>query len=194
MIRKVILLLVIFSMIVPSAVYAISYTDIEIGQNGLTSADNGVKATADVSVDFKNISYFEIGFLSSEYSGSGNLPLSNSAIVMEVGDDGVATGSVYVYWGYATNDYFNINLSITDLGSEEGDEIGLEATVEDETVTSESPYKWEFNTNNNGRYTSEFNRGVIVDFKTTESVYGKKAVDYTGTLTLTITTDQGGKV
>ena len=147
MIRKVIFILVIFSMIVPFAVYAVSYTDIEIGQNGLTSADNGVKATADVSVDFRNISYFEIGFLSSEYSGSGNLPLSNSAIAMEVGDDGVATGSVYVYWGYATNDYFNINLSIAPLVSGNGDEIDLEAVVKGETVTSESPYKSKYGSN-----------------------------------------------
>lgn len=194
MTKKSFLIFMIFSVFVLSAVNSVSYTDVEIGQNGLDSTYNGVKATADVSVDFGRISYFEAGFLTSQYTGSGNLPLSNSDIVMNVGDDGIATGSVYVYWGYASNDYFNISLGVSPLTSEEDDEIALEATIGETTVTSETPYKWEFNTGEDGRYTSAFEPGVLVEFKTAEAVYGEKAVDYTGTLTLTITTDQGGNV
>ena len=160
--------------------------------------NSGTAMTAQVPVTLNpsQINYFETGFITQPYSGDGSPSVSNDVLVLELGDDGYATGSIYVYWVYATSDNVAINLAISKLksapdSSGTSSQIDWSVSCNGKTITSadspeaDSPEQIVLLNDGTG-----FNKGADgttkLDITTTESVDGKPAVDYQGTITLKV--------
>ena len=170
--------------------------------------NSGTAMTAQVPVTLNpsQINYFETGFITQPYSGEGSPSVSNDVLVLELGDDGYATGSIYVYWVYATSDNVAINLSISDLASAPdssgtSSQIDWSVSCNGKTITSadspeadspeadspeaDSPEQI-VQLNDGTGFKKGANGTTKLDITTTESVDGKPAVDYQGTITLKV--------
>lgn len=159
--------------------------------------NSGTAMTAQVPVTLNpsQINYFETGFITQPYYGKGSPSVSNDVLVLELGEDGYATGSIYVYWVYATSDNVAINLSISKLASDPdsgtSSKIGWSVSCNGKTITSadspEADSPEQIVQLNDG---TGFKKGADgttkLDITTTESVDGKPAVDYQGTITLKV--------
>ena len=160
--------------------------------------NSGTAMTAQVPVTLNpsQINYFETGFITQPYSGEGSPSVSNDVLVLELGDDGYATGSIYVYWVYATSDNVAINLAISKLksapdSSGTSSQIDWSVSCNGKTITSadspEADSPEQIVQLNDG---TGFKKGADgttkLDITTTESVDGKPAVDYQGTITLKV--------
>lgn len=160
--------------------------------------NSGTAMTAQVPVTLNpsQINYFETGFITQPYSGDGSPSVSNDVLVLELGDDGYATGSIYVYWVYATSDNVAINLAISKLksapdSSGTSSQIDWSVSCNGKTITSadspEADSPEQIVQLNDG---TGFKKGADgttkLDITTTESVDGKPAVDYQGTITLKV--------
>ena len=155
--------------------------------------NSGTAMTAQVPVTLNpsQINYFETGFITQPYYGKGSPSVSNDVLVLELGDDGYATGSIYVYWVYATSDNVAINLSISDLASAPdssgtSSQIDWSVSYEETTITpTNGPVQIVHLNDGTG-----FAKGAVwmtkLDIKTTESLDGKPAVDHQGTITLKV--------
>lgn len=154
--------------------------------------NSGTPMTAQVPVTLNpsQINYFETGFITQPYSGEGSPSVSNDVLVLELGEDGYATGSIYVYWVYATSDNVAINLSISKLASDPdssgtSSQIGWSVSCDGKTITSANlPVQIVHRNDGTG-----FKRAywmTKLDIATTESLDGKPAVDHQGTITLEV--------
>lgn len=153
--------------------------------------NSGTPMTAQVPVTLNpsQINYFETGFITQPYYGKGSPSVSNDVLVLELGDDGYATGSIYVYWVYATSDNVAINLSISELASAPdssgtSSKIDWSVSCNGKTITSAAPVQIV-----HLNYGTGFAKGADGTTKldiTTKSVDGKPAVDYQGTITLKV--------
>lgn len=158
----------------------------------LNSVDSSTSASVskELTMNTDRIDYFEIGFLSSPYAGTGAPAISSSTVELDLHDDGYASGSIYVFWSYATDDKFRIELSITDLAFENQDSIKWNVSALDNeinVVPSGKPYAWSFN--EDSRFSSGLEKGVLLNLETTETVFDKLVGVYEGSITLTITSD-----
>lgn len=155
------------------------------------TGNSEASVSKEVTMNTHNINYFEVGFITEEYSGNGSPAISNDVLPLILNNDGYASTSIYVFWAYATDDKFSIELSMTPLAFEDQDTIAWKASNGTGiNITPESnPYIWEFN--QNGHFSSDFEEGVLLNLETTEPIEGKIAGLYDGALVLTITSDQG---
>lgn len=189
MIKKIILITTFFFLFLANIYSAANYYQLPEGAQ--LNKDTVASAEKDVIMNIQNVNYFEAGYLSDEYSGTGSLPESNGDVILTPGDNGLATGVVYVYWAYATDDKFSMKLSIDGPMRIEGDEtsstIDWKAVNNDEniTITDSSAHTWSFN-GDDDLFHSAMENGIRFDISTTESFIGKKAGEYKGYLTLTI--------
>ena len=160
------------------------------------NSETAMTAQVPVTLNPSQINYFETGFITQPYSGDGSPSVSNDVLVLELGDDGYATGSIYVYWVYATSDNVAINLAISKLksapdSSGTSSQIDWSVSCNGKTITSadspEADSPEQIVQLNDG---TGFKKGADgttkLDITTTESVDGKPAVDYQGTITLKV--------
>ena len=191
---KRILLIAIFFFLFLMNIYSDYYYELPAGTE--LNRDTKAGTEKDITMNIQNINYFEAGFLSDEYSGTGSLPLSNGDVILIPDDNGVATGAIYVYWTYATDDKFSMELSIDGPMRIEGDETSSEINWEVSNdnqnikITDSTPYTWSFN-DKDDLFHSTIEKGILLNITTTESFIGKKVGDYTGYLTLTIKPEGG---
>ena len=170
--------------------------------------NSGTPMTAQVPVTLNpsQINYFETGFITQPYYGKGSPSVSNDVLVLELGDDGYATGSIYVYWVYATSDNVAINLSISKLKSApdssgtssqidwsvscNGKTIASADSPEEDSPEEDSPEadspEQIVQLNDGTGFKKGADGTTKLDITTTESVDGKPAVDYQGTITLKV--------
>lgn len=155
--------------------------------------NSGTAMTAQVPVTLNpsQIDYFETGFITQPYSGDGSPSVSNDVLVLELGEDGYATGSIYVYWVYATSDNVAINLSISDLASAPdssgtSSQIGWSVSCDGKTITSANSSVQIVHLNDGTGFTNGADWKTKLDITTTESLDGKPAVDHQGTITLKV--------
>lgn len=191
---KRILLIAIFFFLFLMNIYSDYYYELPAGTE--LNRDTKAGTEKDITMNIQNINYFEAGFLSDEYSGTGSLPLSNGDVILIPDDNGAASGAVYVYWAYATDDKFSMELSIDGPMRIEGDETSSEINWEVSNdnqnikITDSTPHTWSFN-DKDDLFHSTIEKGILLNIKTTESFIGKKVGDYTGYLTLTIKPEGG---
>lgn len=154
------------------------------------SSETAMTAQVPVTLNPSQINYFETGFITQPYSGDGSPSVSNDVLVLGLGDDGYATGSIYVYWVYATSDNVAINLSISDLASDPDSgtrsKIGLSVSCDGKTINSADSPVQIVQLNDGTGFTKGADGMTKLDITTTESVDGKPAVDHQGTITLKV--------
>lgn len=154
--------------------------------------NSGTAMTAQVPVTLNpsQINYFETGFITQPYSGKGSPSVSNDVLVLELGEDGYATGSIYVYWVYATSDNVAINLSISELASDPdsgtSSKIGWSVSYNGKTITSADSPEQIVQLNDGTGFKKGADGTKKLDITTTESLDGKPAVDHQGTITLKV--------
>ena len=168
-----------------------SATDQVVSTTAELNSGTAMTAQVPVTLNPSQINYFETGFITQPYYGKGSPSVSNDVLVLELGDDGYATGSIYVYWVYATSDNVAINLAISKLksapdSSGTSSQIDWSVSCNGKTITSaDSPEQIVQLIDGTG-----FKKGADgtkkLDITTTESVDGKPAVDYQGTITLKV--------
>lgn len=154
---------------------------------------SGTQMSAEVPVymALQSIDYFEAGFITQPFDGTASPVLSNEAVSLTLGEGGYASGFVYVYWVYATSDKVGINISLSSLKSEQHPGTGIDWQVEfsEGTVHSEAEPVQLVALNYAGeRFLSGFKGDELLSIRTrtSESVDGKPADSYEGTITLEI--------
>lgn len=152
---------------------------------------SGTQMSAEVPVymALQSIDYFEAGFITQPFDGTASPVLSNEAVSLTLGDGGYASGFVYVYWVYATSDKVGINISLSSLKSEQHPGTGIDWQVKFSggTVHSEAEPVQLVALNYAGeRFLSGFKGDELLSIRTSESVDGKPADSYEGTITLEI--------
>lgn len=150
-----------------------------------------IQMSADVPVYMylSAIDYFEAGFITQPFDGSESPALSDEAVTLTLGNGGYASGSVYVYWVYATSDKVGMNISLSPLESVQNPGAYIDWQVdfgEGETVTPESENVQLVAFNEEAdRFLSDSGYELL-SIRTSESVDGKPADSYEGTITLEI--------
>ena len=156
------------------------------------TADNKTSAK-DVHLKLDGIDYFEAGFLTESYSGTGSPAISYDELPLAIDDDGRASGSIYIYWAYATNDKFHIDIGISDSLKTEDDQSSMEWTVTGEGISlgKDNLTDEVASFNADGGFSSAMEKGKLLTISTVDTVYGKSADAHYGTITLSIVADGG---
>ena len=136
--------------------------------------NSGTAMTAQVPVTLNpsQINYFETGFITQPYSGDGSPSVSNDVLVLELGEDGYATGSIYVYWA--------------DPDSGSSSKIDWSVSCDGKTITSANSPVQIVHLNDGTGFAKGADWMTKLDITTTESLDGKPAVDHQGTITLEV--------
>ena len=179
-----------------------------VADAGMTT--DGKSATLDYTLNTNALDSFEVGFSETPIKGAEDVPTTTNitrALTLEEGDDLKAiNGDLYVYWKIISPTPCTVSLSATSLKlddtnsikatfstSGDADDNGDFGTIVSsgvETNSTETPKKigdlLEFKTTTYADHQAVGSQKINI---VTETLAGKAAGTYTGTITLTIKAD-----
>lgn len=179
-----------------------------VGDEGMTT--DGKSATLDYTLNTKTLDSFEVGFSETPIKGAKDKPTTTNitqALTLKEGDDLKAiNGDLYVYWKIISPTNCIVSLSATSLKKDDTNSIkatfstsgnagdngdfGTLVSSGVETDSTETPKSigdlLEFDTTTYDDHQAVGSQKINI---VTETLAGKAAGTYTGTITLTIKAD-----
>ena len=157
-----------------------------------------LSAQLPVTLPLKEVNYFETGFIIEPFDGTGSPSVSNDPVNLTLNSEGTASGSVYVYWVYATSDKVSINMSISEMKAMSDSssdvvsdaEIDWDVSCNDEKTAKPGQPVLLVELNDGNSFTSGSCGDYLLSIKT-GSVDDKLSANYEGIITLQIVSDDG---